>query len=81
MIHFKYNGKIYSTSNLQKDLKKMNITESDIKFINKSILLGTQYKINPNTFFNPNTGSKFICFESEIPNWVPDKNNYSRIYD
>lgn len=34
MITFEYNGKIYTPSNLEKKLKKLGITMSDIKILN-----------------------------------------------
>lgn len=37
MIQFRYNGKVYDTSDLPKKLKKMGISENDIELVKKEI--------------------------------------------
>ena len=56
LITFKYNGEIYKSQNLEKRLKKLNITRDDIEIIPEEIK-ESQQLTNPNYiyYFNKKT--------------------------
>ena len=62
MIQFKYNDKIYDTSDLEKKLKKMNITINDIVIIEKQPDKIENNGIKKFYFKNKNKDSKEFGF-------------------
>jgi len=81
---FKYNGKIYSPSNLEKKLKKLRISLDDIEIIDapqKKIKDEEEEKpLSPRYYFkNINNGYIITSIYPTIPEWVENKEEWKKV--
>ena len=68
MIEFLYNGKPYKTPDLEKKLKKMGITESDIEIINNNKNKDEiDNSIKKYYFINPETKETIVSIYDKCP--------------
>lgn len=78
-MKFKYQGKIYSPSNLEKKLRKMGITMEDIEILPDEIKK-EDYKDDSITkyyFTNIKTGYTIVSIYPTIPEWVNGKDDWT----
>lgn len=60
-MKFKYNGRIYNPSNVEKKLKKMGISMNDIEIIKEDDIIEEPHtEVTLFYYYNPNTGYS-IC--------------------
>lgn len=82
-IKFKYDGKIISTPNLEKKLKRMKISIDDIEIIKdeiKQIPQESSEEVSPRYYFkNINNGYTITSIYPTIPEWVENKEEWKKV--
>lgn len=76
MITFQYNGKQYTTNNLENKLKKLGITKKDIITNNKDSEI---IKIKKYYFKNKIDNSIIVSIYDNLDNLNVNENDYERI--
>lgn len=76
MITFQYNGKQYTTNNLENKLKKLGITKKDIIINNKDSEI---IKVKKYYFKNKIDNSIIVSIYDNLDNLNVNENDYERI--